>query len=99
MSIKIEVAGSYIKSVTGSKGENAGKQFQIPMVEAYAHLPGERYPIKVDYSLGKGDAAPVAGTYMLGPKSFYVDQYGALQLRRTLDLMPMGASSTAGKAS
>lgn len=87
--LKIEVGNSYIKNVTGSKGDNAGKQFQIPMVEAYAHLPGERYPVKCDYSLSKGENAPKPGQYLIGPGSFYVDQYGALAIRRSLHLMPV----------
>ena len=85
--LKIEVVRSYIKDVTGTKGDNAGKTFHIPMVECYVHLPGEKYPIKSDYSLNKGQAAPPAGNYLLGPGSFYVDQYGSLQVRRSLELI------------
>lgn len=86
--LKIEVSRGYTKEVTGTKGDNAGKQFKIPMVEAYAHLPGEKYPVKIDYSLQKGENAPNPGLYILGPESFYVDQYGALALRRSLHLLP-----------
>ncbi len=93
--LKIEVARSYIKTVTGSKGANAGKTFDIPMVECYAHLPGEKYPVKTDYSLGKGQQAPAPGVYLLGPGSFFVDQYGALNVRRTLELLPMPAKASA----
>ena len=85
--LKVEVTGSYIKNVTGSKGDNAGKQFAIPMVETYAHLPGERYPIRCDYSLQKGSNAPNPGVYFVGPGSFYVDQYGSLQVRKHLELI------------
>lgn len=92
MTIKVEVVSSYIKSVTGTKGDNAGKQFQIPMVEAYACLPEERYPVRIDYSLGKGETAPKPGEYSIGPNSFYVDQYGQLQLRRSLHLIPAPAA-------
>lgn len=87
--LKIEVAGSYIKNVRGSKGDNAGKEFQIPMVESYAHLPGEKYPVRCDYSLGKGDKAPANGQYFIGPASFYANEYGQLALRRTLELIPI----------
>lgn len=87
--LKIEVASSYVKQVTGSKGDNAGKQFQIPMVEAYAHLADEKYPVRCDYSLGKGQQAPGPGAYFIGPRSFYVNEYGQLGVRKTLELIPI----------
>jgi hypothetical protein len=90
--LKIEVVKSYTKDVTKKA---TGEVFHIPMVETYAHLPGEKYPIKVEFSVGKGENAPAPGTYMLGPKSLYVDQYGQLQVRRSLDLIPMSAKPTA----
>lgn len=93
--LKIEVAGSYIKHVKGSKGDNAGKEFDIPMVEAYAQLEGERYPVRCDYSLGKGDKAPAPGLYFVGPGSFYCNEYGSLAIRRTLHLIPAPAAQKA----
>ena len=90
--LKIEVSGSYIKNVPGCKGDNAGKQFQIPKVDSYAHLADERYPVRCDYSLSKGQNAPAAGTYFVGPKSFYVNEYGQLAVRKTLDLIPIPTS-------
>lgn len=86
--LKIEVVKQYVKHVTGSKGENAGKKFDIAMMEAYAHLPGEKYPIRCDFALAKDQAPFAPGPYLLGPGSFYVDNYGALALRRNLDLVP-----------
>ena len=85
--LKVEVAGSYIKHVRGSKGDNAGKEFDIPMVEAYAHLADEKYPVRCDFSLGKGEKAPAPGQYFIGPRSFYCNEYGSLALKRTLELI------------
>ena len=93
MSLKIEVVGSYIKNVRGTKGDNAGKEFQIPMVEAYSHLPGERYPVRTDYSLAKGQEAPKPGQYVLGAGSFFVDQYGNLGVRRSLELIAVAKAA------
>ena len=89
--LKIEVASTYIKHVRGSKGDNAGKEFDIPMVEAYAHLADSRHPVKCDYSLGKGDKAPAAGMYFVGPGSFYCNEYGQLSVKRTLELVAIPA--------
>lgn len=89
--LKIEVTGSYVKHVTGSKGANAGKQFDIPMVRAFVYLPGEKYPTKCDYSVAKGQQAPAEGMYMLGPESFYVDEYGRIAIKQSLHLLPTKA--------
>jgi len=93
--LKIEVTGSYIKHVTGSKGANAGKQFDIPMVRAFAWLPGERYPTKCDYSVAKGQQAPAEGFYMLAPESLYVDEYGRISVKQSLTLVPLPAETAA----
>lgn len=86
--LKIEVTGGYVKHVTGSKGANAGKEFNIPMVRAFVYLPGEKYPTKCDYSVAKGQTPPNEGMYLLGPDSFYVDEYGRIAVKQSLHLLP-----------
>ena len=87
--LKLEVAGSYIKSITGKNGANAGKSFDIPMVEAYAHLADSKFPVRCDYSVEKGAKAPNPGMYFVGPESFEVGgEYGGqLVLKRSLHLV------------
>ena len=93
--LKIEVTGSYVKHVTCSKGANAGKQFDIPIVRAFVWLPGERYPTKCDYSVAKGQQAPTEGFYVLQPESFYVDEYGRIGVKQSLVLAPAPAEAAA----
>lgn len=59
-------------------GPNKEKSFLVQ--EAYAHLPGAKYPARVEVSPPKGGAKYAPGVYTFGPDSFYVDQYGKLAL-------------------
>ncbi len=88
--LKIEVVGTHVKTVHGKAGgKNEGKTFEIPEVTAYAGLPGERYPAKMVFPVPQGQQPPAPGMYMLAPESFYVDQFGTLQLRRSPVLSPI----------
>lgn len=91
--LKIEVTGSYIKNLTGKNGPNAGKEFNIPMVECYAHLADSKFPVRCDYSVAKGEKAPTPGMYFIGPDSFEVGgEYGGqLVVKRSLHLVAIPA--------
>lgn len=81
MPIRLEVVSAEVRTVIGKNGANAGKEFKIPEVTAYAHLPGERYPQKVLLGTERGAALPEPGDYILDlERSVYVDQQGRLAL-------------------
>ncbi|NKF22973.1 single-stranded DNA-binding protein [Solimonas marina] len=83
--LNIEVTRSYTKEVTK---KSTGEHFSIPMIEAYVLLPGERYPVKIEVPVAKGAKPANPGDYVLGPGSFYVDQFGRLNVRQNLELLP-----------
>lgn len=55
-----------------------GRSFQAQ--EAYAVLPGQKYPARIEVLPPKGQAPYEPGEYTIGPDSFYVNQYGSLAL-------------------
>ncbi|MES9872657.1 MAG: single-stranded DNA-binding protein [Candidatus Sedimenticola sp. 6PFRAG7] len=62
--------------------------------EAWAHLPGQPYPSRMELTLDEGSSAYKQGNYTIQPESLYVDRFGKLALG-TLKLKPMTASKAA----
>lgn len=96
MSIKIEVKSEVVKTVKGTKGDNAGKIFHIPEIHGYAAISGERNPMPILLGIpapkGKDDRTGHydQGVYRLGPSSFYVANR-ELRLRDHVDLIAADA--------
>ena len=80
--IKIEVTGNN-RNVTTKTG------VQFVAQEAYAHIPGQKYPSRIELLPPKGQQPYPAGAYTFGPDSFYVDGYNKLSLG--LKLQPLKA--------
>lgn len=83
--LKIEVTSTVnTKSVTKKA---TGEVFNIPEQICYAHVPGEKHPVKMIRSVGR-DKKPLAeGMYLLAPSSIYVDRYGQLQIKGQFDVV------------
>lgn len=96
MSIAIEVVSCEVRTVIGKNGSNAGKQFMIPEVTAYVKLPGEKYPTKVQFPVGRDKPQPPPGMYTLDiAASVYVDTNGRLSLRQSPVLVPLPSKQQA----
>ncbi len=94
--IKIEVTDKVeIKHVTGTKGANAGKSFEIPEQHCWVHLPGDPHPTRVIRSVGKDKSPVTAGMYTLDPSSIYVDRFGNLAIKAQFAVRPLVAAKAA----
>lgn len=78
--INIEVKSAETRYVSGTSQK--GKPFSFYKQDAYAHLPGEPYPIRVEISHDKSEQAYQPGMYTILPDSFYVDRFNSLTLGR-----------------
>lgn len=77
---KIEVKkAAVVKEVTR---KTDGQKFQIPEQEAWAHLPGSDYPVRIVLGLERGHQGYPLGFYRLMPESIYVDRNSQLQVKR-----------------
>lgn len=79
---KIEVTGVN-RNVTTKSGQTFVSQ------EAFAHIPGKKYPERIELLPPKGAQPYAPGAYTFGPESFYVGQFSKLEL--ALKLQPLKA--------
>lgn len=90
--MKIEIASEQVdaRSIEGKRG-----QFTLYEQEAYAHLPGRRYPERFVITLPKErNGKPYAvGQYTLASESFYVGRFNQLECRPVL--APLQAATKA----
>lgn len=85
--VKIEIKSDSVteRAFTGKDGSSK----KIRLQEAYAFLGGA-YPERVEVSLWDRPAFPV-GVYTLALTSFLVNRYRNLELKRSLELVPLSA--------
>ena len=91
--MKIEVVKWDAKQVVSKK---TGEIFNLKEVEGYVHGLG-KYPTQVKFTPPKGHEPPVPGMYTIAPSSYFVDRFGSLQLRSSLELVPMVAGASSSK--
>ncbi len=100
--IKVEVKSTDISRKTGNS-QKSGKPYDIAEQEAWAHLPGEPYPVKISVTLpddhlrdGQWQAYAI-GAYELDlGRSLSVGRFGSLQVASRLVLKKLeGAASRA----
>jgi hypothetical protein len=89
--IKIEKIDTFLFTGTSNR---TGKPFSIPKQVAYAVLPNEPYPIRIELNLEEKDKPYEVGEYRLGPESFYVDRFRKLTLGKP-QLVPVSAKVAA----
>lgn len=89
--IKIEVKDSATRVVSGNS-KKTGKSYEFHKQDAFAHLPGEPYPVRMEFSHESAKDALAPGMYLLTPESFYVDRYGKLTLGR-LKVVPVAKAA------
>lgn len=70
--IKVEVESAPPRRVAGTSGRT-GKQYEFFTQVAWASIPGEKYPQKVEITVRSAAEAYQAGEYVVDPReSFYV---------------------------
>lgn len=88
--LKIEVTDEVIvKHITAKKGPNAGQSFDIPEQVCFAHVPGEKYPVKVIRGVPRDGQPLQQGTYLLDPSSIFVDRFGQMGIRSQFAVRPL----------
>lgn len=96
--MKIEIISAATKTVTAKQGPNVGKTYEIPEAVGYAHIAGEKYPVKVSIGFDRRYAPPAAGVYEIDlAASIVLDRNGRLALSNQPVLRPV-VSSTSAKA-
>lgn len=68
--LKIEVTEEL--RVIKFRDKKTGEPRSFSVQVAYAHIPGEKYPSKIEVEPPKGEAAYAPGMYQLAPESIYV---------------------------
>lgn len=76
--MKIEVT----EEVRQVKWEKGGKKESMTVQVAWAHVPGDKYPTKIEVVPPRGEAAYAAGNYVLAPESVCIvtDSFGKAKL-------------------
>lgn len=77
--IKIEVTDE-VREIKWTKN---GERKQMLAQVCYAHIPGDKYPTKIEVLPAKGEPPYAAGVYVLAPESITV-QDGRLTVRPKL---------------
>ncbi len=91
--IKIEIQNPTVENVAGTSSRT-GKPFSFNKQEAYAHIPGQHYPQRIELTLEDNSTGYPAGNYTIQPESLYVDRFGRLQLGQ-LKLKPIKGAQAA----
>lgn len=81
---RIEITGNN-RTVNYTDKKNHAASFTVQ--EAYAHLPGAKYPARIEVMPPKGGAPYIPGDYGFDATSIYVDQHNKLSL--SLKLHPL----------
>lgn len=69
-----------------------GKTVEGAKQEAYLHVPGARFPVKMDVSLQKGVPPLRVGDYVTGPGCFAVREGKCVITLKSGDLLPVDGS-------
>lgn len=81
MRIEIQSTELFVKS---GNAKATGKPYSIRKQDAWAHIDGQPYPVRIGFNLEEGSAPYQPGFYMLNEQSFYVDKFGNLSIGRLL---------------
>lgn len=91
--VKIEIDSTEIDVFSGTSNRT-GKPFSMRKQAAWVHLPGDRYPTRIEMTLDDDSQAYPKGEYKLGPRSLFVDRFGRLSLGR-LELVTLKLAAAA----
>ena len=83
--VKVEIQSA--EAVTEKSGTSARTQkpYHIREQQAFAHLPGQPYPVQCVVNLEDGEPPYSPGLYRLADTSFFVGRFGQLMMRSRLD--------------
>ncbi len=78
--IRVEIKNSELVHVSGTS--KTGKPYSFNKQVAWAHLPGQPYPTRIELTVDSNETGYPIGDYILGPDSFMVDRFGKLTIGR-----------------
>jgi len=87
MRIEIQTAEFQVQNGTVKNGPRAGQPYSIRKQDAWVHLDGQPYPVRIVINLEDNKPPYQPGFYALDEKSFFVDRFASLSLGR-LQLQP-----------
>lgn len=79
--IKLEIHDTQIDEFTGIS-KKSGNPFNIRKQTGFAHLSSSPYPIQISINLDDGQAPFLPATYELLEDSYFVNNFGQLQIGR-----------------
>lgn len=91
--IKIEVT-DVVRRVNWTD-KKTGERQHFDVQEAWAHIPGDKYPTKIEISPERGNAPYKPGVYALDPNSVCIvtDQFGKSKLGLKPKLLTQSAAA------
>lgn len=90
--LKIEIAGDVQSREVSVEGK---KPFVVYWQDAWAWIPGNKYPQRIEVRVSDPHSAFKVGSYQLGAESFRVGRFNSLELSRELFLRPLDVSKVA----
>ena len=81
MHIEIQSTELFVKS---GNAKSTGKPYSIRKQDAWAHIEGQPYPVRIGFNLEENAAPFQPGMYVLDERSFYVDKFGNLSIGRLI---------------
>lgn len=92
--IKIQISSEPLKVRDGTS-QKTGNAYQIRKQIAWAHMPGNQYPLQILITISKDKAPYGPGEYKILPTSLIVNQYKQLQFKEQLELEPLPTTAKA----
>lgn len=81
--MRIEIQSTDLFTKSGN-AKTTGKPYSIRKQDAWAHIEGQPYPVRISFNLEDNAAPYQIGMYVLDERSFYVDKFGNLSIGRLL---------------
>lgn len=92
--IKVQIGNEPLK-VRDGVSKTSGNPYQIRKQIAWAHMPGNQYPLQILIFISKDKAPYAPGEYKILPSSLVVNQYKQLQFKDQLELEPLPTTAKA----
>lgn len=90
--LKIEIASDVQSREVKVEGKSP---FTVYWQDAWAWIPGNKYPQRVEVRISDPHSGYKQGSYQLGAESFRVGRFNSLELSRELVLRALEASKAA----
>lgn len=89
--MRIEIVSAEYRDFSGMSGRT-GKAYSMRKQEGFAHIEGQKYPVRIEFNIPQNSTGWTPGMYELLEDSFFIDRYGSLALSGELKLKPVPGS-------